>query len=73
MSRARDIKSHRAIEEGELEKRIVKALYETRWSSQTGYYFVNPRLYLEDGTLLRFESKGNAPIPVKLLVERAPN
>ena len=70
-TKSRDVKTHREVQAVELEKRIVKAEFETHWTTQTGYYITNPRLYLEDGSVLRFESKGSASTPVKLICEGA--
>ena len=60
----------RELRFNELEKRIVRASFETHWTAKTGYYFTNPRLELEDGTILKFEAKGDSDRPVKLLLER---
>lgn len=58
----------RELREGEITKRIVQARFETHWTAKTGYYFTNPRLTLEDGTVLTFEAKERGTTPVKLIV-----
>ena len=60
----------REVREAELQQRIVRARFDTHWTAKLGYYFTNPRLELEDGTILKFQAKGDSDRPVRLLLER---
>jgi hypothetical protein len=59
----------RELTRADLEKRIVRAEFATEWSPKTGYYFTNPRLYLEDGNVITFEAKSHKGMDVKILLE----